>query len=78
MVSLAMERQLKILGQGDRSASKVVFEMSDATERQFRANSFHAIYSRDTILHIEVRWLVGGLVSWLVGWSDGWMVSWLV
>jgi len=53
MVSIAMERQLKILTQGDRSAAKVVFELSDATDRQFRANFFHAIYSRDTILHIE-------------------------
>lgn len=65
MVSLAMERQLKILGQGDRSASKVVFEMSDATERQFRANSFHAIYSRDTILHIEDKAsLFSSFFSW--------------
>ena len=34
---------------------QVVFELSDATERQFRPNSFNAIYSRDTILHIEVN-----------------------
>jgi len=53
MVSIAMERQLKILAQGDRSAAKVVFEISDATERKFRSNFFHAIYSRDTILHIK-------------------------
>merc|ERR1712168_1054418 len=51
--SIAMERQLKILAQGDRSAAKVVFEISDATERKFRSNFFHAIYSRDTILHIK-------------------------
>jgi len=53
MISIAMERQLNILAQGDRSAAKVVFELSDATERVFRSNSFHAIYSRDTILHIQ-------------------------
>jgi len=53
MISIAMERQLNILAQGDRSAAKVVFELSDATERVFRPNSFHAIYSRDTILHIQ-------------------------
>jgi len=65
MVSIAMERQLKILGQGDRSASRVVFEMSDATERQFRANSFHAIYSRDTILHIQDKAsLFSSFFSW--------------
>lgn len=65
MVSIAMERQLKILGEGDRSAAKVVFEMSDATERQFRPNSFHAIYSRDTILHIEDKLsLFSSFFSW--------------
>jgi len=65
MISIAMERQLKILGQGDRSAAKVVFELSDATERQFRPNSFNAIYSRDTILHIEDKAaLFSSFYSW--------------
>jgi len=65
MISLAMERQLKILEQGDRSASKVVFEISDATERKFRPNSFHAIYSRDTILHIQDKSaLFSAMYSW--------------
>lgn len=66
MISIAMERQLKVLSQGDRSAAKVVFEISDVTERQFRANSFHVIYSRDTILHIEDK---GSLFSSFYSWT---------
>jgi len=65
MISIAMERQLKILEQGDRSAAKVVFELSDATERVFRTNFFHAIYSRDTILHIQDKpALFSSFLSW--------------
>lgn len=66
MISIAMERQLKILEQGDRSAAKVVFEITDATERQFRANFFNAIYSRDTMLHIQDK---GALFSSFFAWT---------
>jgi len=65
MISVAMERQLKILEQGDRTAAKVVFELCDATERVFRPNFFHAIYSRDTILHIQDKSaLFSSFFSW--------------
>lgn len=66
MVSIAMERQLKILTDGDRSSARVVFEISDATEREFKANSFNAIYSRDTILHIQDK---GALFNSFYSWT---------
>ena len=32
---------------------QVVFEIADATKREYKPESFDVIYSRDTILHIE-------------------------
>lgn len=32
---------------------KVQFEVSDCTKREFQSARFDAVYSRDTILHIE-------------------------
>jgi len=34
-------------------ASQVQFEVADVTKREFPAESFDVIFSRDTILHIE-------------------------
>ena len=32
---------------------QVIFEIADATKRQYKDASFDVVYSRDTILHIE-------------------------
>ncbi|CAF0782745.1 unnamed protein product [Rotaria sp. Silwood1] len=62
MVSIAYERLM------DMSANKlkVSFEIGDVLHHEFKANSFDAVYSRDTILHITDKMsLFSRLYSWL-------------
>ena len=47
MVSFAIERAI------GRSCS-VEFEVADCTTKEYAENTFDVIYSRDTILHIQV------------------------
>lgn len=47
MITLAFERAI-----GRKCA--VEFEVADCTEKTYPAESFDVIYSRDTILHIQV------------------------
>ncbi|XP_013401977.1 phosphoethanolamine N-methyltransferase-like, partial [Lingula anatina] len=46
-VSIAWERCLEFMD------SRVEFEVADATKRDYPAESFDVVYSRDTILHID-------------------------
>jgi len=48
MVTIALERSRS------RSNDLVTFEISDCTTRDFDEESFDVVYSRDTILHIQV------------------------
>lgn len=59
MVSLALERAI------GRKCS-VEFEVADCTKKMYPDNSFDVIYSRDTILHIQVNPLSSNLyfLSW--------------
>ncbi|EFJ29738.1 hypothetical protein SELMODRAFT_146547 [Selaginella moellendorffii] len=59
MVSIALERSI-----GRKCF--VEFEVADCTEKNFPAESFDVIYSRDTILHIQDKpALFARLLSWL-------------
>lgn len=51
MVSFAIERAI------GRKCS-VEFEVADCTTKEYPENTFDVIYSRDTILHIQVCFLV--------------------
>lgn len=48
MISLALERAIGL-------KCSVEFEVADCTKKTYPENSFDVIYSRDTILHIQVR-----------------------
>lgn len=48
MISLALERAIGL-------KCSVEFEVADCTKKTYPDNSFDVIYSRDTILHIQVR-----------------------
>lgn len=48
MVSFALERAIGL-------NCSVEFEVADCTKKTYPENSFDVIYSRDTILHIQVR-----------------------
>ena len=48
MVSFALERAIGL-------NCSVEFEVADCTKKTYPDNSFDVIYSRDTILHIQVR-----------------------
>ena len=48
MVTIALERTRS------RNEDLVTFEISDITTRDFEEESFDVVYSRDTILHIQV------------------------
>lgn len=48
MISLALERASGL-------NCSVEFEVADCTKKTYPMNSFDVIYSRDTILHIQVR-----------------------
>ena len=47
MISLALERAIGL-------KCSVEFEVADCTKKEYPENSFDVIYSRDTILHIQV------------------------
>ena len=47
MISLALERAIGL-------NCSVEFEVADCTKKDYPENSFDVIYSRDTILHIQV------------------------
>ena len=47
MISLALERAIGL-------KCSVEFEVADCTKKEHPENSFDVIYSRDTILHIQV------------------------
>lgn len=49
MVSFALERAIGL-------KCSVEFEVADCTKKTYPENSFDVIYSRDTILHIQVRY----------------------
>ncbi|KAJ1105988.1 hypothetical protein NDU88_003391 [Pleurodeles waltl] len=60
MVEIAMERAV------EENTPLVQFEIGDATKRVFPKNSFHVVYSRDTILHIaDKEALFRRFYSWL-------------
>lgn len=48
MISFALERAIGL-------KCSVEFEVADCTTKEYPENSFDVIYSRDTILHIQVR-----------------------
>ncbi len=48
MVTIALERAT------GRNDDLVTFEISDCTTREFEEEEFDVVYSRDTILHIQV------------------------
>ena len=48
MTQIGLERAQEV-GCGP---DEVVFEIADATKRDYKAESFDVVYSRDTILHI--------------------------
>lgn len=48
MISLALEHAIGL-------KCSVEFEVADCTTKEYPENSFDVIYSRDTILHIQVR-----------------------
>lgn len=48
MISLALDRAIGL-------KCSVEFEVADCTKKTYPENSFDVIYSRDTILHIQVR-----------------------
>lgn len=48
MISLALERAIGL-------KYSVEFEVADCTKKEYPENSFDVIYSRDTILHIQVK-----------------------
>lgn len=50
MISFALERAIGL-------KCSVEFEVADCTKKTYPENSFDVIYSRDTILHIQVRCL---------------------
>lgn len=49
MISFALERAIGL-------KCSVEFEVADCTKKTYPENSFDVIYSRDTILHIQVRY----------------------
>lgn len=48
MISFAIERAIGL-------KYSVEFEVADCTKKEYPDNTFDVIYSRDTILHIQVR-----------------------
>lgn len=48
MISLAIERAIGL-------KCSVEFEVADCTKKEYPDNTFDVIYSRDTILHIQVK-----------------------
>ena len=48
MISFALERAIGL-------KCSVEFEVADCTKKTYPENAFDVIYSRDTILHIQVR-----------------------
>ena len=61
MVSFALERAIGL-------NCSVEFEVADCTKKTYTENSFDVIYSRDTILHIQVRRLFFLLFLFLFFW----------
>lgn len=60
MVSVALEKAYKV------NDKRVQFEMGDVTKRQFPLQSFDAIYSRETLHHIEDKvTLLSSFFKWL-------------
>lgn len=49
MISIALERA------SGRKNALVTFEIADCTTRDYGEESFDVVYSRDTILHVQVR-----------------------
>lgn len=60
MVSFALERAIGL-------KCSVEFEVADCTKKSYPDNTFDVIYSRDTILHIQVIYLsfFCGTFEWL-------------
>ncbi|XP_067121684.1 uncharacterized protein [Centruroides vittatus] len=62
MMSLALEH----LAKRPELESKIHFEICDITQAEFEPNTFDAIYSRDTLLHIENKYeLFQKFLKWL-------------
>jgi phosphoethanolamine N-methyltransferase len=60
MISIALEKANTF------NDPRVQFEVCDATKRNFDANTFDVVYSRDTILHIDdKRSLFASFLKWL-------------
>lgn len=51
MISFALERAIGL-------KCSVEFEVADCTKKSYPDNTFDVIYSRDTILHIQVRFRI--------------------
>ena len=51
MISFALERSIGL-------KCAVEFEVADCTKKNYPEHSFDVIYSRDTILHIQVKCLL--------------------
>lgn len=74
MVSFALERAIGL-------NCSVEFEVADCTKKTYPENSFDVIYSRDTILHIQVRRLFFLLLKFFFFWRGvrwGVPVTWTV
>lgn len=63
MISLALERAI-----GRKCA--VQFEIADCTEKEFPAEYFDVVYSRDTLLHIQVSFSVCAVPFYMRTWRD--------
>ncbi|XP_078689244.1 uncharacterized protein LOC144920768 isoform X1 [Branchiostoma floridae x Branchiostoma belcheri] len=60
MIEIATERASK------ENITKVRFEISDCTKREYPAESFDVVYSRDTILHVKDKLpLFKNFLTWL-------------
>jgi phosphoethanolamine N-methyltransferase len=60
MINIALERAAEC------NDTRVQFEVADATKREYPPESFHVVYSRDTILHIQDKLsLFKDFLKWL-------------